>query len=107
MDLKIWENNAKIISCKQLTSWLKDTGLSVNESKTEICVFYHKPTPLLELVLNNGTIKSQNIMNALGVLFDSTLSLINQISQTITKSKKALHALQSVLKKNISTRMSC
>ena len=30
-----------------ITKWLKDSGLSVNESKTEACVFYHKPTRLL------------------------------------------------------------
>ena len=28
-----------------ITLWLKDSGLRVNESKTEVCVFHHKPTP--------------------------------------------------------------
>ena len=40
-----------------ITSWLKDSGLSVNKNKTEICLFYHKPLPPIELILNNVKIK--------------------------------------------------
>ena len=37
-----------------ITKWLKDSSLSVNdESKTEVCVFYHKNTPKIEIILNN------------------------------------------------------
>ena len=69
----------------------------MNESKTKICVFYHKPTTLIELVLNNVAIKSQK-MNVIGILFGLTLCWTNQISQTVTKSKKALYAIR-LLKK--------
>ena len=72
-----------------ITKWLKDSGLSVNENKTEVCVFYHRPTTNIEIVLNDVSIKSQNCMNVLGVLFDSTLNWSSHISQTITKSKKS------------------
>ena len=79
-----------------ITTWLKDSGLSVNESKTEICLFYHKSQPPIEILLNNVLIKSKNTMNVLGVLFDSRLSWTNQISQTITKAKRALHAIKLI-----------
>ena len=81
-----------------ITKWLKDSGLSVNENKTEVCVFYHRPTTNIEIVLNNVSVKSQNCMNVLGVIFDSTLNWSSHISQTITKSKKALHAIRLIKK---------
>ena len=81
-----------------ITYWLKDSGLSVNESKTEICLFYHKSQPPIEILLNDVLIKSKNTMNVLGVLFDSCLSWTNQISQTITKAKRALHAIKLIKK---------
>ena len=56
-----------------ITKWLKDSGLSVNENKTEACVFYHKPTPMINLVINNVTITTRNTMNVLGLLFDTTI----------------------------------
>ena len=37
-------------------------------------------------------------MNVLGVIFDSTLNWSSHISQTITKSKKALHAIRLIKK---------
>ena len=81
-----------------ITKWLKDSGLSVNENKTEVCAFYRKHTPNIEIVLNNVAIKSKNTMNVLGVVFDSTLNWSQQVSQTITKSKKALHAIKLIRK---------
>ena len=72
--------------------------MSVNESKTEACVFYHKPTLTIEIKPNEIAIKSQKSLNVLGILFDSTLSWSSHISQTITKSKKALHAIKLIHK---------
>ena len=40
-------------SLEATTKWLKKSGLKVNESKTEVCVFYHKNTPKIEIILNN------------------------------------------------------
>ena len=79
-----------------ITKWLKDSGLSVNESKTELCAFHRKHPTNIEIILNDVTVKSKQTMNVLGVLFDSTLSWTHQISQTITKAKKALHAIKLI-----------
>ena len=81
-----------------ITKWLKDSGLSVNKSKTEVFVFYHKCTPNIEIIQNDVTVKSKNTMNVLGVMFDSTLSWTQQVSQTITKSKIAFHAIKLIRK---------
>ena len=64
----------------------------------KLCEFHHKRTPNIEIVLNNLTVKSKNTLNVLGVMFDSTLSWTQQVSQTISKSKKALHAIKSIRK---------
>ena len=61
-----------------IKKWLKDSGLSVNESKNEVCAFHRRHTPNIEIVLNNVTVKSKQTMNVLGVLFDSTLSWAQQ-----------------------------
>ena len=39
---------------------------------------------------------NQNKLNVLGVLFDSKLTWIPQINQTIDKAKAALHALRLI-----------
>ena len=56
-----------------ITKWLKDSGLKVNENKTELCLFYRKDTPQIEIAINNVMIKSMKSMNVLGVEFDSKL----------------------------------
>ena len=48
-----------------ITKWLKDSGLVVNEKKTELCLFHNNPQPLVELQINNDLIRSKNIINVL------------------------------------------
>ena len=57
-----------------ITDWLKDSGLKVNEEKTELCLFYKRDTQPIEIILNNVTVKSLPYMNVLGVCFDSKLN---------------------------------
>ena len=52
------ENKLKII-----TKWLADSGLNLNEVKTELCLFYWKDTPPVEITLNGNIIKSKDNMN--------------------------------------------
>ena len=60
----------------------KRLNLSVSKSKTEVCALYHKYAPNIEIVLINVIIKLKNTMNVLGVMFDSTLNWLQQISYT-------------------------
>ena len=81
---------------EMITKWLKDSGLQVNESKTELCMFHCNDTQIITIKLNNREIKSKKAMNVLGVTFDSKLNWSLQVSNTITKSNKALCALRLI-----------
>ena len=70
-----------------MTKWLKDSGMKVNETKTEICVFHRLDPPQITITINNCHVKSINSMNVLGVQFDSKLCWSNHVSKCIKKIK--------------------
>ena len=72
-----------------ITKWLKGSGLVVNESKTQICLFHQNDQPLIDVILEGVRITSEKSMNVLGVTFDSKLNWNTHIAQTIVKAKKA------------------
>ena len=79
---------------EMITKWLKDSGLIVNESKTEVCLFHSNEQPLFTIRLQNIVITSQKSMNVLGVAFDSKLNWQIHVANTIGKAKKALFAIR-------------
>ena len=85
---------------EMITKWLKDSGLIVNEEKTEICLFYKQDTPVVNISLNGKLIRSKKTINVLGVTFDSKMQWSNQVSHSIAKSKRALHGIRLVKKYN-------
>ena len=86
------------LSLEAITKWLRGSGLSVNESKTEICLFHKKDQPSVNIRIDNVLIKSKKSMNVLGVIFDSKLTWNDQIAHCISKAKKALFALRLLRK---------
>ena len=58
---------------EMITKWLRDSGLVVNQSKTEICVFHKNDPPKINITLENIKIESKKEMNVLGVTFDSNI----------------------------------
>ena len=50
---------------KLMTKWLTDTGLQVNESKTEIFLFHKNPQIQVELLFNYELFKSKNTFDVL------------------------------------------
>ena len=81
-----------------VTKWLRGSGLVVNESKTEICLFHRNDQPLLKVRIDNVNITSKKSMNVLGVVFDSKLTWNYHVASCINKAKKKLYALR-LLKK--------
>ena len=79
-----------------MTKWLKDSGLKVNESKTELCLFHRKDHPKITIKLNQNTLNSSTSMNVLGITFDSKLQWSKQVANVIKKSNKALHAIRLI-----------
>ena len=70
-----------------ITKWLRDSGLKVNEGKTEMCLFYKKDVPPVSVDLNGNVLLSKSSMNVLGVAFDCKLNWQIQVQKTITKAK--------------------
>ena len=57
-----------------ITKWLKESGLKVNESKTELCIFHRRENTNGRLVIDGVLIESKNEINVLGITFDSKLN---------------------------------
>ena len=87
---------------EMITKWLRDSGLVVNESKTEACLFHTQDQPPIEFTLQGIKITTKKSMNVLGVTFDSKLNWQLHVATAITKAKKALFALR-LLKKYFSS----
>ena len=83
---------------KIITDWLRDSGLKVNEIKTELCLFHRRDQPFVQLMVNDQVITSKNSMNVLGVEFDCKLNWQTHIDNAILKSKKALNAIKIIRK---------
>ena len=85
-------------SLEAITKWLRGSGLTVNEAKTELCLFHRQDQPQISINLFNSLINSKNTINVLGVLFDSKLQWSAQVSKTILKANKALCAVRLIKK---------
>ena len=81
-----------------IIKWLTDSGLKVNESKTELCLFYRKDTPPVMIRVNNIMINSTSSMNVLGITFDSKLTWAMHVAKQVAKSNKALQAIKMIRK---------
>ena len=57
-----------------ITKGLKRFGLKVNNSKTELCLFYKHDTAPISVTIGDDNISSTNTMNVLGVLFDMKMT---------------------------------
>ena len=83
-------------SLEAITKWLKDSGLKVNDSKTELCLFNRNPHGSIDLTFNGVTLISKPTMNVLGVVFDSRLQWNEHVAQTIKKTESALHCMRQI-----------
>ena len=75
-------------SLEATTKWLKKSGLKVNESKTEVCLFHRSTQELINVKVCNDTIRSKLNMNVLSVIFDSRLQWNDQVAHVINKSNQ-------------------
>jgi hypothetical protein len=75
-------------SLKAITEWLKGAGLTVNESKTEQCLFHQLDQPRITINLFSSEIKSLSSIKALGVLFDTKIQWSAHVSKTILKANR-------------------
>ena len=77
---------------------LKDSGLKVNDAKTELCIFNKTDIASVTLTINTFEIKSKNQINVLGVIFDTKLKWHSQVENVIKKANKAKYAISLIRK---------
>ena len=78
---------------ESVIKWLRQSGLKVNDAKTELCLFHRKDHAPISLRIFNEILTSKDHMNVLGVIFDSKLQWHYQVQSAVNKSKKALNAI--------------
>ena len=86
--------NQMRLTLEIIIKWLRQSGLKVNDAKTEICLFYRKDTPPINIVINGNEITSAKSINVLGVTFDSKLNWQTHVQNAVKKSSKSLQALK-------------
>ena len=89
----IWEKRMKIQNWQFKMSQEKrrqSSGLRINETKTEICIFHRSHSSILNVTLNNTRIQSTNTINILGTLFDSNMKWNQQYLKTIKEANTNL-----------------
>jgi len=85
-------------SANILTTWFKASGLVVNETKTEFCVFHKTKKIRCQIEIGETAIQSKNEIKALGVTLDLNLTWESHINQT-TKNCQKVNSGFRILKK--------
>jgi hypothetical protein len=78
-----------------ITKWLKQSGMKVNQNKTEACLFYKHDTAPIQLQVGNTKILSKKSINVLGFIFDSKLRWENHLNSAIKKANRSPNAIKS------------
>jgi hypothetical protein len=73
---------------KIMTKLLRESGLILNEQKTELCLFHKSPQVAINIVINNVVVSSTTTVNVLGITFDSMIKWDHQVSRAINKINK-------------------
>jgi hypothetical protein len=81
---------------ERITKWLRQSGLKVNDSKTELCLFYKNDMAPVTIKVGNNEIKSSKSINVLGVIFDSRMTWSEHIAKTTMKANKALNTVKLI-----------
>ena len=68
------------------TTWMRNSGLKVNEVKTEACLFFRKDCMLVKIKVGFDSKATKKTLNVLGVTFDSKLQWTEQVAKAILKS---------------------
>ena len=100
----VWNNNMDSLKVdvqtklQLITTWLKHSGLKVNEGKTEMCLFHRKDNPPVTIIFSNKNLTSKSYMNVLGVTFDSKLNWQIHVQNAVKKASKSLQAIKLIRK---------
>ena len=79
-----------------LIQWLKKSGMKVNASKTELCIFHRNDIQSSVIILDNEQIFSKSTIKVLGLTFDSKLNWFSHVTSTLIKCKRTLQAIRLI-----------
>jgi hypothetical protein len=83
-------------SVDMVTTWLKQSRLKINESKTELCVFHRSKDADIEIEFCNHRIKNKSNINILGILFDSKLNWHDHVDRRVIEANQRLFAIKTI-----------
>jgi hypothetical protein len=55
---------------EQIITWLKGSGLKVNQNKTEICIFHKNSCEVSNIMVDGTIVQTSDSINVLGVEFE-------------------------------------
>ena len=86
------------VKLEKIINWLVQSGMVVNESKTDLCLFCRQDCPPLVVNINGKFLISRSIINILGVTFDCKLQWREQIASVSNKATKSINAIRLIRK---------
>ena len=81
-----------------ICDWLTNSGLKINEEKTQICIFYRRNVMCKTFTIKNSTVVSKNTINILLIIFDSRLKWKEQVDHAIKSANTNLYAIKVIRK---------
>jgi hypothetical protein len=80
----------------KMSLWFKNSGLKVNEDKTEVAIFFKNNCHPEDVMITGKVIRTKNTMKVLGVLMDSTLTWNDHIHKTVNNIQSKIHAIRVI-----------
>ena len=80
----------------RLSLWFKDSGLKVNEQKTEITIFHKNNSRLEDVIVNGAVIRTKETIKVLGLTMDTTLSWHEHVNNAANKIQSKIHAIRMI-----------
>ena len=77
---------------------MRQSGLKINDSKTDICIFHRSKIETRTIEINGNQITTSNSINILGIIFDSNLNWNMQYNHAISDANRNLHAIKIISK---------
>ena len=80
----------------EISTWFKNSGLKVNEDKTEITIFYKNNCHPEEVLINGMTIKTKETIKVLGITMDTTLTWHEHVNKTVNNVESKIYAIRVI-----------
>ncbi len=68
----------------------------MNQSETDLCLFYKTDTMPITVIVDGVHIISKKSINILGVIFDSKLNWTEQVTSVIYSANKSLNTIKII-----------